>query len=55
MKKDLWYKIFKNYVESNKAINTLQKNGVVEEQGVTDMQVKLLRDIIITMQSELGE
>ena len=55
MNKDLWYKIFKDYVESYKAIQTLQKNHIIEDEQVQENESKLLKDIIVTMESEIAD
>ena len=50
---DVWKKIFKDYVDSYKAIETLKKNDVIDEEVMYAMECDLLMDIIITMKSEI--
>ena len=51
----VWKQIFKNFIESYEAINTIYKNGYVDEDELALVRNKLLTDIIETFRSEVEE
>lgn len=52
---EVWKQIFNGYVESYKAIQTLQKNGLLDEEEKAVHEHNLLCEIIGTMESEIKE
>lgn len=51
----VWMRIFTDYIKSYEAINTIYKNGYVDEDELALMRHKLLTDIIETFRSEVEE
>lgn len=52
---EVWVRIFKQYVNSFDAITTLANNGLMDEEEKAVYEHNLLKDIIVTFQSELEE
>lgn len=52
---DVWKRIFNNYIASYNAIDTLELNGITEDDETNAMRLKLLDEIIETMKSEVEE
>ena len=55
MNKEVWHKIFKNYIELYEAIETLHKSDIIKEEVISTHEHELLVDIIETMRSEINE
>lgn len=53
MNRDVWHKIFKDYVESWNAIGTLYKNDIIDDEVALAHEHDLLNEIIETMKSEI--
>lgn len=51
---EVWKNIFRNYIKSYEAIQTLKDNDVLEEESVT-YELKLLDEIIVTMRTEVED
>lgn len=52
---DMWKRIFKEYLESYYAIQTLDKNNIIEDEEEVNLKCRLLKDIVCTMESEIEE
>lgn len=50
---ETWRRIIKDYIESYEAIHTLKYNGVVDDEGYSDLQLSLLEQIMAAFQSEV--
>ena len=53
MNKEVWHKIFSNYVELYEAIETLRKRNIIKEEVVSTHEHELLVDIIGVMKKEI--
>lgn len=53
MNEKSWHKIFKQYIECYTAIQTLEKNGIFDEEEKAVHEHNLLFQIIETMKSEI--
>ena len=51
---EVWQRIFKDYIESYKAIETLKRNCILEED-YTKLKMHLLDEIIETFKSEIED
>ena len=54
---EVWRNIFKTYIESYNAIETLRKNYILDEDNEDDVKLKmcLLDEIIETFKSEVED
>ena len=52
---DSWKQIFNDYIKSYNAINTLARNGVIDTEESLELKSILLKDIIVTMESEVTD
>ncbi len=52
---EAWKTIFKQYVSSYEAIQTLERNGIFDEEKKQEHEHNLLFNIIETMKMELVE
>ena len=54
---EVWRNIFKTYIESYNAIETLRKNCILDEDNEDDVKLKmcLLDEIIETFKSEVED
>lgn len=52
---EVWQRIFKDYIESYNAIETLKKNEILNEDDYQELKICLLEDIIITFKSEVED
>lgn len=50
---ETWIKIFDGWLESDQAIETLRKKDIVDEEQKTDLKLKLLSEILRTVESEI--
>lgn len=51
----VWINIFKKWIDCNNSINTLDKNGILEDfDECYRLKEKLLNEIIETCKSEVG-
>ena len=55
MNEKVWHKIMSNYVRAYEAIEFLLHEGVVDEEGRNLMRENLLKNIIVTFESEVTE
>ena len=55
MNEKIWHKIMKDYIKSYEAINTLYIDRIIEEDIRVSLNEKLLKDIIVTFESEVEE
>lgn len=54
MNEEVWHKIFKDWIESYKAIDTLYRNDVITDLSEADkLKYNLLEEIIETVKSEV--
>ena len=52
---EVWKAIFRKYIDSYKAIQTLHENEIMYEEEKEVHEHNLLYDIIVTMESEVDE
>lgn len=52
---EVWKRIFTEYIESYNAIDTLERNGIIDEEDTDKLRLKLLDEIIETMRSEIDD
>lgn len=50
---ETWIKIFEGWLESKEAIEKLRKKDIVDEEQSTDLKLKLLNEILTTVESEI--
>lgn len=55
MNEKVWKKIFENYIKAYKSIDFLCCEGIIEEDGRSLLEEKLLKSIIVTFMSEVEE
>lgn len=55
MNKEAWHKIFKKYITDFHAIDKLEADGITDDILTANLKLKLLVDIICTMESEVEE
>lgn len=55
MNKDVWHKIFKNYIADFNAIDKLQADQIIDDEETSILKNNLLVDIIKTFESEVSE
>ena len=53
MNEKVWHKIMKEYIKSYESIRHLVDKGIVAEDDVPELIDKLLKDIIVTFESEV--
>lgn len=53
MNKEIWHKIFKDYIDCDKAITTLFRKGVIDEEEQIELHIKLQAEIIETFKGEV--
>ena len=51
----VWRNIFRKYIDSYKAIQTLHENGILDEEEKAVHEHNLLYNIMVTMESEVEE
>ena len=52
---EAWGKIFKDYVDSYEAIQTLKRNHVIDDDFYTEIRGTLLDEIIETFKTEVED
>lgn len=54
---EVWKRIFKDYIESHKAIETLKTNYILDEDNeeYSKLKMRLLDEIIETFKSEIED
>lgn len=52
---EVWKAIFRKYIDSYKAIQTLHENGIMDEEEKAVNEHNLLHNIMVTMESEVEE
>ena len=55
MNKEVWHKIFKNYIADFYAIDKLQADKIIDDEETAILKNNLLVDIIKTFESEVKE
>ena len=52
---EIWRKIFQKYIDCYKAIQTLEENGIFDEEEKAAHEHNLLFEIVETMKSEVED
>ena len=52
---DVWVEMFRNYIIDYDSINHLERDGIFDDEEANEFKIKLLREIIETMKSEVEE
>lgn len=52
---DVWERIFKDWISCYNSIEQLSSSGIIDEDENTELQVKLLDEMIETMRSEVEQ
>ena len=52
---DVWKHIFKEWIETYEAIDTLQSNNLLEDYEASELRCKFLDEIIETCRTEVEE
>jgi len=52
---EAWKNIFERFIDSYKAIQTLQENGLMDEEEKAVYEHNLLSEIIFTMKTEVDD
>ena len=55
MSKEVWHKIFKNYIADFYAIDKLKEDEIIDDEETAILKNNLLVDIINTFESEVEE
>lgn len=52
---DVWNRIFKDWIGCYNSIKQLGSNGIITEEESTELQIRLLGELIDTVRSEVEE
>lgn len=52
---DVWNRIFKEWISCYNSIEQLSSSGIIDEEEESELQIKLLDELIETMRSEVEE